>query len=108
MQIATKHKFIHFPIAYEMPFISIVMSWSSVLLFFVIFSVSLCYKHTYAQFRGEQKKTNKVQGEIRRKFIACENEISTNKLLFDRSVGLRTKKTKRKQSVEIEKCSVIQ
>lgn len=60
-------------------------------------SVSLCYKHTYAQFREEKNKnekkniTNKVQGKIRRKFIACENEISTNKLLFDRSGGLSNK-----------------
>lgn len=56
-----------------------------------------------------------MQGKIRRKFIACENEISTNKLLFDRSGGIENKSKnnnnniqQQKQSVEIEKCSVIQ
>ena len=99
MQIATKHEFIHIPIAYEMPFISIVMSWSSVLLLYVIFSLSAyvtsTHMHNLERRRIKMKKniTNKVQGKIRRKFIACENEISTNKLLFDRSGGLRTKTT---------------
>lgn len=124
MQIATKHEFIHIPIAiaYEMPFFYfyryVMVECSTFLCYFLcqpMLQAHICTILEKRRIKYNKKKniTNKVQGKIRRKFIACENEISTNKLLFDRSGGIENKNNnnniqQQKQSVEIEKCSVIQ